>query len=99
MNVATLIQRLHAESPTADAAEVLGTHMAAMVPQATVEATDDEGGTRTVQPPEPTEASVVPPFIAKMLCFALPLLRKVVKLNGDQSNAVDVLIALVCSQS
>lgn len=90
---ATLINVLSAEGQGGgDAAETLGRHMQSMVPKQI----DNEGNITEV---EPTEASMVPPFIAKMLCFALPLLRKLVKVDGKTSDAIDILIAFVCAQN
>lgn len=76
----------------ADAAETIGKHMQSMVPK-------QIDGAGNVTEVEPTEESVVPPFIAKMLCFALPLLRKLVKVDGKTSDAIDILIAFVCAQN
>lgn len=98
---AHLMQRLSQEDPAADATETLGRIVQEMVPQPTLAHVEDgaPGETREIAPPEPTEAGVVPAFIAKTLCFTLPLLRKFVKVSGQVSDAIDILIAFVCSQT
>lgn len=89
---ATLIQVLSKAAPAGDAVETIASHIQSHME--TPEPTADDPDAGKVAPE--LAATVVPPFVAKMLCFALPLLKKLVKLSGDQSDAVDTLIALVC---
>lgn len=69
--------------PGADAAEVLGAHLTKVGVTTAAEASEES----VVQ---------VPAFIGKSLCFALTLLKKFVKLNGEQDAAANLLIELVC---
>lgn len=98
MTSADLIHALN-RSPARDAAEVIGEHMQAMAPQPSIVEGDEPGTTKTVAPPEPTAEGVVPSFIAKTLCFALPLLRKFVKVSGQVDDAINIIVAFVCSQT
>lgn len=91
MNNATLIQVLSRAAPGGDAVETIASHITAQMAP--------EEGTETTPVMPELAATVIPPFIGKMLCFALPLLKKLVKLSGAQSDAVDTLIALVCGLS
>lgn len=77
--------------PNANAGDVLADHAA----QETAGLALAAGGA-----PAPVEAGVlpIPPFVARIVCMALTLLRPLVKLNGQASEAVDTLIALVCAE-
>jgi len=101
MTNAQMIAILSRGEPGADAFDTITAHVHAQVaptPKVPAPATGDAYA-KSTETEAPVQADVVPPFLAKMLCFALPLLRKLVKVSGEVSNAIDILIALVCSQA
>ena len=104
MTNATMIQLLSKGDPGADAFETSRAHLESQdAPTPKAPAPDAErsesGHATSTETEAPEQATVVPAFLAKTLCFALPLLRKLVKVSGQVSDAIDILIAFVCSQA